>query len=663
MTLRTRTWLTFGVLIVTFAVAAAAIGAVLINRTTLNEAQRRVNLDLRAAWAVLDAESEKCDLLADVAAARVALAGPGPDLTALRTELEAKRIQAGLDFLSLTDARGRVTLRTARPDAAGDDLANDAFVRAALRGQPASGFAILTSERLEREGDGLAQRAFFAFESTPKAKPRPQQSESAGMVHISCAPVRSRGGVITGALYAGKLLNRDHVLVDRIRSTVFKDELYRDRPMGAVTIFQWDVRIATNVLKANGNRAIGTRVSAEVYDQVLENDRSWYDRAFVVNDWYLTAYDPIRDVHGKVIGILYVGILESPYVDIRRELWRLYFGLSLLAAVAVLAVGLVFAGRLTRSLAQVAHAASRVAGGDLDHTVPTPPHADEVLDLTVAFNTMTTSLRDRDARLRAANTELEDANSRLQRLNANYLDMLGFVSHELKNTLGVIYTGARSLDAGLVGPLLPAQARMAASIRRGVESAVAMTRNYLELSRLEQGELAFETRDVDLVRDVIRPVLAEFEQVARERQVHVKIRRLEAAPMRGDPVLLRVVYKNLVDNALKYGRAGGEVRLILEREAGAYRIVVWNEGEGLPPDKLARLFEKFVRFGGEKKTASRGSGLGLFITREIVRRHGGEVRAESEPGSWMQLTVTLPAGEGGQPGGGGPAVPPPVPEA
>ena len=63
MTLRTRTWLTFGVLIVTFAVAAAAIGAVLINRTTLNEAQRRVNLDLRAAWAVLNAESEKSDLV------------------------------------------------------------------------------------------------------------------------------------------------------------------------------------------------------------------------------------------------------------------------------------------------------------------------------------------------------------------------------------------------------------------------------------------------------------------------------------------------------------------------------------------------------------------------------------------------------------------------
>ncbi len=648
-TLRTRTSLIFGFLIVIFAVAAGVIGAVLLSRTTLDEAQRRVNFNLRAAWAAVDSEREKADLLVEVVSTRVALAQGSLDWTTLRTELETKRILAGLDFLTLTDARGRVVLRSLQPYATGDDLANDPFVQRALRGQQASGLAILPKERLEREGGDLVQRAFLAFEPTPKAKPRPQDTESAGMVRISCAPVRGQGGLIVGALYAGKLLNRDYALVDRIRFTVFKDEQYKGRPMGAVTIFQWDVRIATNVLQANGNRAIGTRVSTEVYDQVLENSRSWYDRAFVVNDWYLSAYDPIVDIDGRVIGILYVGVLEGPYVDIRRELWRLYSGLSLLAALVVLAVGLVFASRLTRSLAQVAHAASKVASGDLDQIVPTPPHADEVLDLTVAFNTMTASLRDRDARLRAANTELGEANSRLQRLNANYLEMVGFVSHELKNTLGAIYTGARSLDAGLVGALLPAQASMAARLRRSVEDAVAMTRNYLELSRLEKGELTLEPADIDLVRNVIRPVLVDFEGVAREHLVQVKVRLPDEAPLRGDAVLLRVALKNLVDNALKYGRRGGAVSLSLERSEGKYQLVVWNEGEGLAPDKLARLFQKFARFAGEEKAAHLGTGLGLFITKEIVAKHGGEIRAESEPGRWMQFTITLPVTEGLRP--------------
>ena len=641
-TLRTRMSLTFVLLIAFFAVAAGVIGAVLLSRTTLDEAQRRVNFNLRAAWAAVDAEREKTDLLVEVVSTRVALAAGSVELAALRSELETKRILAELDFLTLTDARGRVILRSLPPYHTGDDLANDPFVRRALRGQNSSGFALLPVERLASEGGDLTQRAFIAFEPTPMAKRRPQDSESAGMARISCSPVHGQGGVVVGALYAGRLLNRDYGLVDRIRSTVFKDEEYDGRPMGAVTIFQWDVRIATNVLKANGNRAIGTRVSAEVYDQALENNRSWYDRAFVVNDWYLSAYDPILDVDGKVIGILYVGMLEGPYVEIRRELWRLYAGLSAVAALVVLAVGLVFAGRLTRSLAQVAHAASEVAGGDLDHLVPMPSAADEVRDLTVAFNTMTASLRDRDARLRAANAELEGANLALQRLNANYLDMLSFVSHELKNTLGVIYTAARSLDAGLVGTLQPQQAKLVASISRNIESAVTMTRNYLELSRMEKGELEVEPRPIDLVGDVIRPVLAEFEHAVQERSVTVEGRLPEQAPIVADAALLRIVFKNLIDNALKYGREGGTVRLGLERAEGAYHLEVWNDGEGLSPEKVGMLFGKFVRFGGAETSLRRGTGLGLFITREIVTKHGGDIRAESAQGEWMRFTVTLP---------------------
>ena len=642
MTLRARVSVTFVLLIALVALSAGVIGAVLLSRTTLDEAQRRVNFNLRVAWAVVNAEHDRANLLVEIVSTRVALAHGSLDWSALRSELEAKRIQAGLDFFTLTDAKGRVILRSLQPYNTGDDLSNDPFVRRALQGQGSSGFTTLPKERLAREGGDLIQRAFLAFEPTPKAKPRPQDSESSGMARISCTPVRGQGGMIIGALYGGNLLNRDYGLVDRIRSTVFKDELYKGRPMGTVTIFQWDVRIATNVLKANGNRAIGTRVSAEVYDQVLENNRSWYDRAFVVNDWYLSAYDPIADVDGKVIGILYVGMLERPYVDIRRELWRLYAGLSLVAALVVLAVGLVFARRLTGSLAQVAHAASEVAAGDLDHVVPMPPNADEVRDLTVAFNTMTTSLRDRDVRLRAANAELEDANTRLQRLNANYMDMLGFVSHELKNTMGVIFTSARSLDTTAVGSLTPPQASLVGAIRRSIENAITMTRNYLELSRMEKGELNVEPCRIDLIGEVIRPTLAEFEQATLQRRMSVECRLPEAALLDADPSLLHIVYKNLIDNALKYGREGGTIRLGLEQSNGMYRLEVWNEGDGLPPDKLARLFQKFVRFAGKSVSSRKGTGLGLFLTKEIIAKHGGDIWAESEEGRWMRFTFTLP---------------------
>ena len=264
------------------------------------------------------------------------------------------------------------------------------------------------------------------------------------MVIMASAPVSDVNGRPLGVIYAGVLLNRNHSLVDKIRSIIFEDQTYNGVQLGNVTIFQWDARIATNVMLTNGHRAIGTRVSQTVYDNVLENALPWYDRAFVVSDWYVTAYDPIRDVENRVIGILYVGILAKTYDDIKYSLWKAHAGLSTGVALAVFAVSLIFARRLTGSLTRLADSAGKIAQGDLNLKVPEPPGNDEVRDLTRAFNMMTASLKDREDRLNTANAALEQTNCSLQRLNANYLNMLGFVSHELKNTLGVIYTSARS---------------------------------------------------------------------------------------------------------------------------------------------------------------------------------------------------------------------------
>lgn len=84
-------------------------------------------------------------------------------------------------------------------------------------------------------------------------------------------------------------------------------------------MFLDDVRINTNVPLKAGERALGTRVSDEVRTQVLDNGKIWIDRAFVVNDWYISSYEPIIDVDGKRVGMLYAGFLEAPF---RHELWK-----------------------------------------------------------------------------------------------------------------------------------------------------------------------------------------------------------------------------------------------------------------------------------------------------------------------------------------------------
>ena len=641
--LHKRIFLNFVLVIALFGILGAVLSAVLINRTTLDEAQRRVSLDLRSAWDVLHNEMDRLQLFVTVLSTgkRVDDAYAIPDSPANRVALEQVRRQCGLDFLALTDSKGQVLVRSLEPYKTGDILSNDPFVAGALKGETRKGLALLSQQRLRDEGGNLEERAFMVFEPTPKSKVRAKTSESAGMALVAAAPVLDEGGKVIGALYAGLLLNRNHGLVDKIRSIVFENKTYQGQPLGTVTIFQWDCRVATNVILANGNRAIGTRVSEEVYDKVLENGLNWYDRAFVVKDWYLSAYDPIHDIHGKVVGILYVGVLAKQYDDLKWDLWKLYGAISGGVGIFVLAIGLIFARRLTGSISRLAEAAGKIGSGNLDLNVKEPKADDEVKDLTQAFNLMTASLKERDEKLRATHSALEQSNKSLEDMNRNYLDMLGFVSHELKNTLGVIYTSARALDAGIVGTLSDAQAALARNIAKSIDGAVRMTRNYLDLARIEKGELRVIPKVMEMIGEIIDPLLEELKPVIDQQGVTIEKRLPGAIVLKGDTALLKIAYRNLLDNALKYGRKGGRIRLGFEEKNGALHFEVWNEGKGLTAEQIARLFEKFVRFESHAE-ATRSTGLGLFITREIIMKHKGEILAESEPGQWMRFRFTLP---------------------
>lgn len=644
MKLHLRVFLNFVLVIALFGLLGAVLGAWLINRNILNEAQRRVSLDLGSAWSVIDEELGRLHLFVSVLGTGKRVETAYSNLLApdSRIRLEEARRMFGFDFLSLTDSKGKVIMRTLDPYATGDYLANDPFVSEALKGKAMKGFSILSPSRLKAEGGNLLEQAFMVFEPTPKAKPRAKTSEDSGMALLAAAPVRDEKGTIVGAIYAGMLLNRNHTLVDKIRSIVFEDKMYEGRHLGTMTIFQWDTRIATNVTLPNGNKAIGTRVSADVYDKVLENNRNWYDRAFVVRDWYLSAYDPIHDIEGKVIGILYVGVLAKKYDDLKWELWRLYGLLSVVAAIIVLAVGLIFSQRLSGSMSRLANAAGKIAAGNLSLNVEEPSSNDEIRDLTRAFNIMTSSLRDRDERLRAANTELEHMNASLQKLNRNYMDMLGFVSHELKNTLGVIYTSARALNLGLVGTLTEQQAALVGGIANSIDTAVKMTRNYLDLARIEKGELMVQAQSLDLLDQVVEPVLKDLHPFIASRSMNIENHLPDHLKVSGDKELLRIVYKNFIDNAVKYGREGGTIRLGYAKSGeNYYAFEIWNDGDGLAPDKLAQLFGKFVRLHRDKDT-TRSTGLGLFITKDIIEKHGGSVRAESREGEWISFTFTLP---------------------
>ena len=172
-------------------------------------------------------------------------------------------------------------------------------------------------------------------------------------------------GEIIGVVYGGMLLNRNIQIVDRVRDTVFQGESYKGRSVGTATIFFQDIRISTNVMTTAGVRAAGTRVSSEVRERVLIEGERWTDRAFVVNDWYITAYEPIVDVFEHRVGILYVGVLEARYVDIRRQALLVFILITAGGISLSIVLGTLLGQRILEPVQRLIAMSRKVSAGDL----------------------------------------------------------------------------------------------------------------------------------------------------------------------------------------------------------------------------------------------------------------------------------------------------------
>ena len=340
-----------------FLAVACFIGVVtilivnsLITDQIIREAQDRVREDLNTArWVYTSKISDINRTVRWTSIRHVLKRGiKERNLSILRDELSGLMDEEGLDFLTVVDRKGTVLFRFHNPGTSGDSLLHDPFVRKGLEKKGISGTQVLSKEELLKEGENLAKQAQLRLVPTPKAKPTDKAEETSGMVLKSGHPVLDFNGEMLGVLLGGVLLNRNYEIVDQIKNIVFKDAKYKKKEIGTATIFLRDVRVSTNVFDKEGNRAIGTRVSAEVFDQVLEKGLPWIQRAFVVDDWYITAYEPIRDVEDRIVGILYVGMLESKYALMKEKLILLFFFFAMSGMLVALTVSFLLSWKILR---------------------------------------------------------------------------------------------------------------------------------------------------------------------------------------------------------------------------------------------------------------------------------------------------------------------------
>lgn len=232
--------------------------------------------------------------------------------------------------------------------------------------------------------------------------------------------------------------------------------------------------------------------------------------------------------------------------------------------------------------------------------------------------------------------------SRQDGSDAKMLDLMAIVSHELKSPTSVIYTSADTLYNGYFGNLEPQQQKILESIIRNCHYLEDIIRNYLDLSKMEMDGLGTINQEINLVDDVIQPVVDIPEHKDNLKKMPVVATFNVSPVINGDPNLLKIVITNLLNNAIKYGREGTAIKIDLADEGNSYKLSVFNEGVGVSREDMAKLFNKFSRLKQKGTEGVKGTGLGLYMCKKVLEKHNGEIWAESEQGKWISFNIRLP---------------------
>jgi len=624
--LRSRIVVPFDIIIVTFSLLVAVLGYYVIKIDIIKRAQTKVKNDLNSAREIYTQEIEKVKDVVRFTANRFFInnAIVTQDNETLDTELGKIRTSESLDVLTLTDSSGKVVSRSRNPSVTGDNQASDKLVSKVLSSnEVVCGTVIVPRAELAKEGDDLAEQANINFIPTPKARQRSETRETSGMMIKAAAPVFGYDGKLSGVLYGGNLLNRNYKIVDKVKDIVYKGETYKGKDIGTATIFQDDLRISTNVRAKDGSRAVGTRVSKEVYEHVIEKGMPWIARAFVVNDWYKTAYEPIRDIDNRIVGILYVGILEEPFASMTRNILILFLVIVCVSTALAASLEIVLTKTISRPVKHMLTGTRKLSAGKLGYEIDKETGTLEFDELAESFNKMSAQLRDREESLKKINEELAS-------LNKNYLDLVGFVSHELKGIVASTIMNAAAVRDGFFGEINEKQKQSLKSVTKNLHYFRETVRKFLDLSRIEKGELRINKKQISLREEVFDPCLENFAAEINDRQMTVTNNIAADIKVNGDLDLLLIAANNLIGNAVKYGLENGNITLKSEERINKVQIEVYNDSRPIKEEEKEKLFKKFSRLEDSKDRKVKGTGLGLFLTKEIITQHGGDIWVRPE---------------------------------
>jgi heavy metal sensor kinase len=313
----------------------------------------------------------------------------------------------------------------------------------------------------------------------------------------------------------------------------------------------------------------------------------------------------------------------APYHPIENTLHGLLLLFAVILPVALtLAIGggYVLMKRALQPVDQITRAAESITSRNLAERLPIPNTGDEVERLSATLNRM------------------------IERLEHSFRQIAQFTadaSHELRTPLTIL---RGELEVALRRDALTAEAReVIESVLEETERLSKTVEHLMILSRFDSGELKLRRSSFDLA-SLCRETVEQMNLLAEDKGIQLECFASERVEVNADPLRVRQVLINLVDNAIKYTLAGGRVSITVAHEADQAVIEVADTGPGIPAEALPHIFDRFYRVDKARARAAGGSGLGLAIAKSICELHGGRIKVESQVGKGTCFRVEIPVG-------------------
>lgn len=605
MSLRTRLFIAFVILIISSASATIFIGITVFTNKVEELAYSKVGVDLKLVEYTYNSVIERLNLFSK-------LMGGKEELNEIRMALIYDYIsEIPIDFLLIKNREGRFLILKNKSLSDSEEVNFEEFEQSLIVGTDLFDFINF----VEKSSTAVPSNLVIKKELSKK-----MFGFDRDILVILSGVKNNKGDIIV----SGIEVNHKSEFADRIKKLASN----LGKQNYQISIFLSEKRILTTI----GPEAVDTSADSSVVDAVLKKKSTYVGRPKVLKTTFFAAYSPILDFKGNVIGMLGIGTPEEVYGDVRKRTSTLFAGLIVAGMLFGFLMTFMFSYWLVKPVERLADAMDRVAQGDYNYKVRIES-VNEIVRLSKSFNTMLKAIKERDLKLREMT---EERLSRVEK-QVSIGRLAAGVAHEINNPL----TAILSLSS-LILKHLPEDDPKREDLQIIVEETTRcknIVKSLLDFAR----ERPMEKQIIDL-NEVVKSSLQLTEKYESMDKITTEL-KLSEHPLYVyvDPKQIQQVLVNLILNAAEACDKDGKIEILTEEDSssGFAHVIVKDNGKGIPEEHINRVFEPFFTTKGSGK----GTGLGLSVSLGIIRKHEGTIEIESREGKGTKVTVVLPTQE------------------